>query len=871
MAIEYFADNLDSSSTYGVQNWPNAIYYSGSYYFLWQYKQDTTDPYECDPFITTYNPSATKWATPVWIGSNRLDDDSHGAPGMIIDDDGYIHVVFGTHGEATEPRYHVSTYPMNITKWTNMGNVLAGTEAHTYPKLLKISDGTLYHFFRGTNGDLHYQTATPNGTSTSWSATTEIINIQDASDRTYLGNVAYDSTNERIHLAWHWYDYDNDDYGASYDEMRRNIYHAYMDLGDGKVYQMDGTELTSSTIINQNTDFADCLVVNSADYKVGTYGPCIRLDSNGYPYLLFSLETTTDSAASMKHIHWTGSAWSSQYTICDAYQDSVDGYSDGDLIPTSNSSIIAYVTNATFQLCKYAFNGTVWSLSATLNTSSCRHPIVPEDYTSDLQLVFIDGTNGYFYAMDSSNAYVTNPQATGEDMMDDLVTALSKQIDDWFEGTADTNATNPTYTLVDTALIEKQSDWVSDGSSGDQPSYLYIKTDAGGASVAPEGEERVISSLTTATYTILVSSSYPFTAGIANGDTYEIHRKFSRAEKEQAIVHGCKAAIPHVYKEIQDRSIVFGDWLINGDFEKWSQTTYPDNWTLDTLTATQSSTYYVFGRSNESSCKFSSSGSAGSISQLLTGSANDNYDLWQMAGKTVNFYCWGRTAGTSELCLAVSDGVTTTYGNHTDHTSSSKVYHPGDGTWRLMKVTHTISDNPTGLGFYIYYDTASADAYVDKAHAIAGGKYEYAIDHLDLYKDRPMQVYRLIGADASDTTPEPNPLKVLIDDWSIQPNGRLHFDNDYIDGTRFEIVGMGHLTTPVSTYGGATAVTTEIDDINKEGQIIIAEAAKYLCGLRMNSSPDQDKSEWKKQYDNWAMECKTRRSKYAMKSISIQI
>jgi len=443
--------------------------------------------------------------------------------------------------------------------------------------------------------------------------------------------------------------------------------------------------------------------------------------------------------------------------------------------------------------------------------------------------------------------------------MNSLVTELSKQTDDFKEFTA---ASGSASTVVANAIAQEQNDFVSDGSSGDQPSTVYVKTDAGGASAAPEGEERYVASK--ATTTITTNTTNVFSAAIGAGDVVEVHRKFTRAEKERAIAYACSKSFPHVYKEIQDRGLVFNDWLINGDFETWSSSSYPDSWTVDTLTASECTTeQLVFGLPTSSSMKFAASGSAGSIYQ----SEAEVNDLWLLAGKTVYFYAWVYCSGEDEVCLGITDGTTTTYGNHTSHESSSKVYHPGDSTWRLMYVDQRIDDNPTTVKFTIFYNTSDADAYIDKAHAIATGKYSYDISHLGLFKNTPSQILALSGANANDDTPEPNPYKTRLHNWELTPNGYVTFNDTYTSGTRFETLGMRIITTPVSTYGGGTAVSTEINDIDQEGQIVIGEAIKYLYTLRLHSAPSQDVDRYKELVSYWSNECNARRSKYAMKPI----
>lgn len=63
--------------------------------------------------------------------------------------------------------------------------------------------------------------------------------------------------------------------------------------------------------------------------------------------------------------------------------------------------------------------------------------------------------------------------------------------------------------------------------------WIHIDTDAGGASAAPEGEERVVSSYDASTGTFTVPIA--FTASPANLDTYSVRRNFSKTLIDEMI------------------------------------------------------------------------------------------------------------------------------------------------------------------------------------------------------------------------------------------------------------------------------------------------------------------------------------------------
>jgi hypothetical protein len=95
-----------------------------------------------------------------------------------------------------------------------------------------------------------------------------------------------------------------------------------------------------------------------------------------------------------------------------------------------------------------------------------------------------------------------------------------------------TPTSGSTTTVVDTADLYQPDDyWVNH--------YAYVLTDAGGASAAPEGEERAITDFVQSTYTLTVAPA--FSAAVAAGDTVEL-LPLQRSVYERAINNAVEAA-----------------------------------------------------------------------------------------------------------------------------------------------------------------------------------------------------------------------------------------------------------------------------------------------------------------------------------------
>jgi len=412
---------------------------------------------------------------------------------------------------------------------------------------------------------------------------------------------------------------------------------------------------------------------------------------------------------------------------------------------------------------------------------------------------------------------------------------LSKQIGDYWASTATSNGAAGGTTIVDTALKAKANDWVETGEAYDRiTSGTY------------DEEERQISSLdnTTGTLTVLAHGGQ-----IASAVSYEIHRLFTASDKRQALVFAARHGFPSIFQEVWDESLVSGNWLKDGSFERWSAATTPVNWTATTVTATQTSAlpYYKHG---VYSCKLS--GSTGTLAQSITNFG----DLQFLRGKNATFTCQGWCDTASSLRLSINDGSTQTYSD----------YHAGDSAWTEdnprndgFYVTQYIDPNATQVTFTIHY-TTGAVAYVDDARVISGYRGKQSIGYLWLAKNRPSSIY--IEPSYYSTEEE----WIRIRDYDIDLNGYLYIPTDYKSDRRLRIRGVGYLDFLASGASSTSwAATIALD--SPQLDILIAEAALYLYGkMAMPNFDSGTANEFKGSYGFWQMKLADAQSKYGMKS-----
>ncbi len=411
---------------------------------------------------------------------------------------------------------------------------------------------------------------------------------------------------------------------------------------------------------------------------------------------------------------------------------------------------------------------------------------------------------------------------------------LSKQLGDYWAGT--TTGAGSSTTVVDTALKAKANDWITDDA------YDHI------TSATCLDEERKIPALdnTTGTLTVLAHSG----TGPGISATYRVHRLFNASDKRIALIYAARHSFPYLFEEIWDESLVCGNWLKDGSFERWTTSTNLTDWTDTTVTTTQN-TSASYLRHSLTSCRLDTA--AGTLSQAITNFG----DLQFLRGKSVTFTCQGWCDTASCLRLSINDGTTQTYSE----------YHTGDDAWTednprndSFYVTQYIASNATQVTFTIHHGVAAATSYVDDARVISDYRGRLNIGYLWLAQNRPHQVY----IEPTYYSQEEDWIKIT--DYKVSQDGYLYIPTIYPSDYRLRIRGIGYLDFLVSGVS-STSWSATIDIESPQLDILVAEAAIYLCNqmvLPNYTSGESDR--WARALAYWQNELNDRRMKYGMKS-----
>ena len=318
--VDYFTNNGLSSSVKTMQH-PAGEYYKGVTYVA--YQGPTVDPY-----VASYNHETDKWAGPFKAGESILTGrdpgmiDSHGKPAIIIDDKGYIHLVFGGHGGSPEfgtntlgsslrgkMKHVVTKKPLDITEWEELDNI---SPFGTYNQFVKMDNGDIYLFYRhgAHRSNWVYQLSTDNGRSFD-----EPVSI--------LKTKKTEGTMEQpdIHDTWYaWFENgQGNDIIVTYnyhvckepnhDGERHNCYYMVLDTDKNEWRNVEGEKL----IAPLTKELADekTLVVNTD--TLWTVRGAVRLDKKAYPHIIFyqgeHLGLIHGGSKQVIYYRWTGKKW----------------------------------------------------------------------------------------------------------------------------------------------------------------------------------------------------------------------------------------------------------------------------------------------------------------------------------------------------------------------------------------------------------------------------------------------------------------------------------------------------------------------------------------------------------------------------------
>ncbi|MBB4081025.1 hypothetical protein GGR28_003666 [Lewinella aquimaris] len=318
--VDYFADNGLSNTVKTMQH-PAGEHHDGITYVCYQ------GPLE-DPYVAAYDHDKKEWSGPYKAGESLLGKDpsakidNHGKPAMIIDDAGYIHLVFGGHGGLPEQgvnplgnhhdgamKHVVSKRPLDITEWEELNNI---PTFGTYNQFVKLDNGDIYLFYRhgAHRSDWVYQLSTDNGRT--FAPPVSVLNSKRTKG-TEQHPVIYDTW-----YAWFDNGEGNDiiatfNYhvckGPDHDGERHDSYYMVFDTEEGRWHSVTGKEVAAP--VTKDMADRDLLVEDSGD--LWTVRGAVRLDADGNPHLIFyrgeQMGLKHGGPKEVVYYRWTGTAW----------------------------------------------------------------------------------------------------------------------------------------------------------------------------------------------------------------------------------------------------------------------------------------------------------------------------------------------------------------------------------------------------------------------------------------------------------------------------------------------------------------------------------------------------------------------------------
>ncbi|MFC7196419.1 BNR-4 repeat-containing protein [Halosimplex aquaticum] len=282
------SENAGRKSAHDKQN-PQAVYAPGEDTTFVVFRGESADPY-----ATYYDHEGGEIGPEVRIGTNPIpDDDTHGAPALTIDDEGFLHVFYGVHNDPLS--YAKSEAPYDTSAWEPMGqpmaeaddDILASDYWETDRALLSVPGGTytfpltyqsyIYLLYRtGTEPNAHgpdpeqgdqitypsHAFATilrsTDGGET-WDDIGPVIDTRGARGRpesdAYVED--FDERDGKLHITWTVATGDPDSQPPrGHDGPRRGGYHAYYDTEDGLLYDLAGNQYGSTITWDDHSDGA---------------------------------------------------------------------------------------------------------------------------------------------------------------------------------------------------------------------------------------------------------------------------------------------------------------------------------------------------------------------------------------------------------------------------------------------------------------------------------------------------------------------------------------------------------------------------------------------------------------------------------------
>ncbi len=325
----------------------------GWYYYcypsVFYYNDRTYCTYQGDGFyayITYYDHENKTWSPRYYVGESQLSNDDHGAPALWVDNEGYIHVVYGAHND---PFMHAkSAQPERIDRFEMLPSL--GTGSSTYPNIAYDSENDIVHlWYRRFPGDgicnLEYMPSSDNGQT--WSSPKVLVTVTPGCFVYKCVGGLDNLDHNKIHFTWALYNS-----SAPYGQVYTNAYYGYFSIDAGLVYNVTGHSQGSTVTVDE---WPNMLALYTGGCHVT--GPNMKVPRDSpTPYLVFNVVSRAGTGArTSTMVYWTGSEWSGMKNISTT---TTNGASD--IIIYSSSNISAFVTTGS-DITHWTWDGSSWA------------------------------------------------------------------------------------------------------------------------------------------------------------------------------------------------------------------------------------------------------------------------------------------------------------------------------------------------------------------------------------------------------------------------------------------------------------------------------------------------------------------------------
>jgi len=311
-SVTYFAYNGFGKPLQTIQH-PSGEYYKGITYLAYQGPKE-------DPYVCSYNHRTKEWTGPIKAGTSALGKtpntknpdkvDNHGRPALIVDGNGYVHLIFGGHGGDSDQgnnslgsygsgkqTHLVSKKPEDISCWEFLDNI---SPFGTYSQFIKMPNNNIYLFYRhgSHRSDWVYQKSIDNARTFAKPVSILRHKPQKSNPDVYDTWYAWfqEGPDNTVITSFNYHPCANSSVHTS---LRTNEYAMKMNTVDDTWENAQGEKLTMP-LTKESAD-SMTMVFDSKREKtrVGTN----LADSLGNPHLYFRYNSKS------QYVRWTGKQW----------------------------------------------------------------------------------------------------------------------------------------------------------------------------------------------------------------------------------------------------------------------------------------------------------------------------------------------------------------------------------------------------------------------------------------------------------------------------------------------------------------------------------------------------------------------------------